>query len=124
MIAEGKFLEWVDLSGIFYGTSWKEITRVIAEKKIAILDIEVQGALYWMSHYKSGLFIFLVPPSTNILEERLRKRKTETEESIKQRLLRSQKELSYKEHWEHIIISQTLEKSLLELEILIENWSK
>ena len=85
-IEEGKFLEHAEVHGNFYGTSFAAVEQVIAEGKCCILDIDVQGAQSVRANGMAASFVFVNPPSMELLEQRLRDRGTETEEAIQKRL--------------------------------------
>jgi len=85
-IAEGKFLEYADVHGNFYGTSLAAVEAVLDTGKVCVLDIDVQGAKKVRQSTLKAKFIFVAPPSLRALEERLRGRGTEKEEAIAKRL--------------------------------------
>ena len=105
-IAEGNFLEWAEYSGNFYGTLKSEIVAAYEAEKDVILEIEVQGALQIRAQDLSparSLFIFIVPPSFAVLEERLRRRKTESESEVNKRLAIAKSEILEIEHFNYWI---------------------
>nr|XP_054751953.1 guanylate kinase-like isoform X1 [Lytechinus pictus] len=94
-IANGEFLEHAQFSGNMYGTSKKAVQDVLATKRICILDIDVQGVKSIKETDLKPIYIFVKPPSIEVLEERLRGRKTDSEEAIQKRLATAIKELEY-----------------------------
>ncbi|XP_071488592.1 guanylate kinase-like [Diadema antillarum] len=94
-IANGEFLESAQFSGNLYGTSKKAVQDVLNTRRICILDIDVQGVISIKKTDLKPIYIFVKPPSLKILEERLRGRKTDTEEAIQKRLATATKELEY-----------------------------
>lgn len=96
-IANGEFLEFTEFSSNIYGTSKKAVQNVQNQGKICILDIEIEGVKTIKKTDLNPRYIFIKPPSVDILEKRLRGRGTENEESIKKRLARAKEELSYGE---------------------------
>ncbi|KAI8802525.1 guanylate kinase [Cladochytrium replicatum] len=99
-VAEGKFIENAEFSGNLYGTSFKAVQDVLSSGKNVILDIDSQGVYLLKKAAGSAglataLYIFLMPPSVEELERRLRGRGTETEESIQKRLDAAKREMEW-----------------------------
>jgi len=113
-IAAGEFIENAEFSGNMYGTSKKAVRTVLEAGKICILDIEMEGvkqvkACPDLAH---PMYAFIKPPSMEVLEKRLRDRKTETEESIKKRLNKAREELQFGEekgNFDVVIVNDDLE---------------
>ncbi len=120
-IDEGRFAEWADVHGDYKGTLLSTIDESLAEGKDLLLEIDVQGALQIKKEYPEGIFIFITPPSWEELEERLRGRDTEEEESLKKRLIDARGEMEFSKHYDYIIINDELEKASEELEAIIVN---
>ncbi|OJD26579.1 guanylate kinase [Blastomyces percursus] len=95
LIDEGGFIEWAQFSGNYYGTSTKAVSDVAEKKRICILDIEMEGVKQVKRTSLNARFLFLAPPSLETLEQRLRSRGTETEESLSSRLAQAKNELEY-----------------------------
>ena len=105
-VQQNRFLEWAEYGGNFYGTLKSEIVAAREAEKDAILEIEVQGALQIQSQDLSparSLFIFIIPSSFAILEERLRRRKTESETERNKRLAIAKSEILEIEHFNYWI---------------------
>ena len=103
-IARGSFLEWAEYGGNFYGTLKSEITATHEAGKDVILEIEVKGASQIRAQDLSparSLFIFIVPPPFATLEKRLRRRKTESESEVNQRLAIAKSEVLEIEHFDY-----------------------
>jgi guanylate kinase len=94
-IEEGKFVEYANVHGNYYGTSVAAVERVRSEGKICILDIDVQGVRNVKKSTLDAIYLFIAPPSMEVLEQRLRGRGTETEEAVLKRLKNAQDELDY-----------------------------
>lgn len=92
-IKEGKFLEYAEVHGNIYGTSYQAVQNVALSGKSCILDIDVQGARLVRKSTLRAIFVFIQPPSMEELEKRLRGRNTEKEEDVQRRLRAAQKEL-------------------------------
>ncbi|KAI9298639.1 guanylate kinase [Neoconidiobolus thromboides FSU 785] len=123
-IQQGKFIEHATFSGNMYGTSIEAVNNVTNHGKICILDIDMQGVKQVKQTSLDARFIFISPPSIEILEQRLRSRGTETEEAIQNRLKASKAELDYsKEPNAHdcIIVNDDLDKAYSKLKNFIFN---
>ncbi|XP_071791867.1 guanylate kinase-like isoform X3 [Asterias amurensis] len=94
-ITNGEFIENAEFSGNLYGTSKKAVQDVLSQNKICILDIDMQGVLLIQKTNLKPIYIFIKPPDMKILEERLRNRKTDTEEAIQKRLETARKEMEF-----------------------------
>lgn len=112
-IEEHAFAEHEEVyRGNFYGTYKKEIDRIRQKGKNVIFDIDVEGGLNLKKLYtKETLAVFVKPPSFEVLEKRLRNRKTETEEKIQERLAKAHKELKYENQFDTIIVNDDLVKA-------------
>ncbi|CAO3612772.1 unnamed protein product [Cunninghamella blakesleeana] len=107
-VAEGKFIESATFSGNMYGTSIKAVQDVVDSGKVCILDIDMQGVKSVKQTDLQPKYIFIQPPSMEILEQRLRGRGTEKEEAILKRLEAAHAELDYAkvpEAYHHIVIN-------------------
>ena len=94
-IDDGMFIEYAEVHGNYYGTSVAAVESVQRQGKICILDIDVQGVRNVKKSTLDAIYIFVAPPSMEVLEERLRGRGTETEEAVLKRLKNAQDELDY-----------------------------
>ncbi|CAL5430875.1 unnamed protein product [Camellia sinensis] len=111
-IKDGKFLEFASVHGNLYGTSVEAVEVVADAGKRCILDIDVQGARSVSESSLEAIFIFICPPSFEVLEKRLRDRGTETEEQIQKRLRNARAELQQGQSsglFEHILVNDDLE---------------
>ena len=115
-IEDNLFVEWeMVYEGKYYGTLKSELERIWSENKIPILDIDVKGAIHVQQQYKKNtLSIFIQPPSVEILKERLEIRGTETDESIAARVNKAAYEISFKHHFNVIIVNNNLEDAFRE----------
>ena len=122
-IQNNEFIESAEFSGNLYGTSKKAVQDILNTGRICVLDIDVQGVKSLKKTDLNPLYIFLKPPSMDILEKRLRERGTETEESLKKRLDAANAEIEYsneKDAFHHIIVNDSLDLSYQKLkEVLI-----
>lgn len=112
-IENEEFVEWEEVyPGQFYGTLKSEVEKLRNEGKTVIFDVDVLGGLNIKKMYGTdALAVFIRPPSIAVLEERLRKRSTESEESIQKRLDRASYELGFEDKFDVVVINGDLEKS-------------
>ncbi len=109
------FLEWAIVHGHYYGTSWKEIKRIIKKGYIPLLDIDVQGAWKVQQVMPEALFIFIRPPKLKDLEVRLKKRGDLKPEEMEKRLEQAKNEIACQWMFDVIIENDSIEKSVEEL---------
>ncbi len=120
LIARGGFLEWAEVHGHLYGTSKAEIERLQAQGRDILLDIDVQGASQVRSRLGSeAVFVFILPPSLEELERRLRARGTEKEEVLQRRLTRAREELAFAPWFDYVVVNDRLEEALEDLLAII-----
>jgi guanylate kinase len=119
MIDEGDFLEWAEVYGNFYGTSKSQILRALNEGKDILLDIDTQGALNVKENFPEAVLIFILPPSLEELERRLRNRGTDDEETIKKRLRIAREEIKKALLYDYLIINDNLEVAFEKLKSII-----
>ena len=93
-ITDGEFLEYAEYVGNFYGTPLPPVREMLAKGQDILFDIDVQGAAQLRKNMPDARFLFILPPSMEELERRLRGRGTETEESIRERLEIARNELA------------------------------
>jgi guanylate kinase len=105
MITNGEFLEYTEYAGNYYGTPAEPILRKLEEGKDIFLDIEVVGALQVRKKIPEAVLIFAVPPSFSELERRLRKRSTESEQKIRERLEVARREYKQAVSYDYIVIT-------------------
>ena len=118
LVADGAFLEYATFSGNNYGTSRAAVETVKQEGKICILDIDVQGVKNIKRTDLNPDYVFIKPPSRAALEERLRARRTENEESLAKRLSAAASEMDYGEtegNFDLIIVNDDLERAYADL---------
>ncbi|MDI9365927.1 MAG: guanylate kinase [Flavobacterium sp.] len=120
-IQDNAFIEWeMVYEGKYYGTLKTELNRIWAEGKTPMLDIDVKGAIHVQQQYpQSSLSLFIEPPSVDELKIRLASRGTETEQSLLARLNKASYEISFKHHFNKIILNDDLEKACKETEAII-----
>ena len=123
-VRQGLFLEWEEVyAGIRYGTLKSEIDRICGMGRVMIFDVDVNGGLNIKRFFgDDALAIFVMPPSIEALEARLRGRGTESEESILKRLGRSQRELDEAPKFDVTIVNDDLDRAVEEARRVIEDF--
>jgi len=123
-IYQNDFLEYeMVYEGLYYGTLKSELTRIWNLDKIPVLDIDVKGAIKIQKQLAENcLSIFIMPPSIEVLKERLENRKTETSESIQVRLDKAAYEISFSNQFNAIIQNNDLALACSETENVIRNF--
>jgi guanylate kinase len=119
-----EFVEWQEVyPGSYYGTLKSEMDRIWSQGKTPIFDVDVVGGLNLKLYFGStGLAIFIQPPSIEELENRLRNRGTESEETLRKRVDKAAFELKYAPQFDRIIINDDLEQKCRELAALVETF--
>ena len=124
LIENGEMLEWAKYNENYYGTPKSTIEGMLSEGKSVVLEIEVQGALQVKKLIPECVLIFVVPPSMQILKERLLSRGRETEEQIAQRIKTAEWELTRAEYYNYIVVNDNLSECVLEIKDIMEKTKK
>jgi guanylate kinase len=125
MVHTGEFAEWAEIHGELYGTSKKRLKEITDSGVDAILDIDVQGAVQLKEKFKGGIYIFILPPSLEVLRERLEKRMVTAKEEMEKRLEVAVEEVKRYIEYDYVIVNSILEDAFRELEsIIIANRTK
>jgi guanylate kinase len=111
-IDNDEFLEWADVFGNYYGTHQSELDRAAAEGKDLVLDIDVQGARQLKKKIRSAVSIFILAPSREILEQRLRARSQDSEPVIKRRLRGAAREIRKYRQYDYVLVNREVEASV------------
>jgi len=119
MAQTGELLEWAEVHGDLYGTPRDSVLPLLAQGKLVIMDLDVQGGLSMRKVFPDGVFVFVVPPSFEILEERLRKRKTESEDALRIRLRNAREEMKFRKYYDYLVVNDDLGDALDELKSII-----
>ena len=115
-IDNNEFLEWAEFSGNMYGTQKEYVQRKLNEGKNLILEIDTKGALNVKNIMPEATLIFILPPSFEELEARLRGRHTETEEAIQKRLESTRLEMENSKQFDYQIVNDNVENAVKALE--------
>lgn len=118
-ISNNDFAEWACVHGNYYGTTKKEIDRIKSAGKIPLFDVDVQGACNFKRYLTDAIYIFIIPPSLEILEERLKNRQTDTEDQIKVRFAGALQEISEHQNYDYIVINDDLETAVNDIRSII-----
>ena len=118
LLKKKAFVEYEEVyPGLLYGTLKSELARIWDMNHAILFDVDVKGAKNIKSIYKKKAFaIFVKPPSVEVLVERLRKRGTETEESLKARIARYDNEIKHEKSFDYVLINDDLKVTLQEAE--------
>jgi guanylate kinase len=112
---KGALAEWAQVYGHYYGTPKAFLDARLAEGKSVVLNIDVQGGLSIRRAYPQALLVFLLPPSMAVLETRLRRRGTDSEEVIARRLVDAGAEMEVIPQYDYVVVNGSLEEAVLEL---------
>ena len=121
LIEEDRLIEYACYCGNYYGTPRDYVEDQMEQGRDVILEIEFQGALKIREQYPDALLLFVMPPDTQTLVERLRGRGTETDEVIRARLAQAVEESGQVEHYDYMIINDDLDQSVEEVHRLIDS---
>ena len=123
-IEHNEFVEWEEVyPEQYYGTLKSEVDRIWEEGHHALFDIDVVGGLNLKKEYgEKALAIFVKPPSIEILEERLRSRGSDDEESLQKRIGKAEYELSFAPEFDLILVNDSLEKALADAEAMVQEF--
>jgi guanylate kinase len=110
-IAAGEFLEWAQVFGNYYGTHRSELDRAQESGCDLVLDIDVQGARQLKSKIADAVSIFILAPSREILEKRLRARGEDTEEVVRRRLHDAAEEIRNYQLYDYVLVNREVEES-------------
>ena len=124
-IEADEFVEWDQVyEGAFYGTMKSEIERIWANGRNVIFDVDVKGGLSLKKYYgERALSVFVKVPTPEIIEERLRGRGTESEESLSRRLFKLKFEMSFEDQFDVVLLNDRLESTLEKAEHLYEEFN-
>ena len=110
-IQNGKMLEYAEFVGNYYGTPMDEVEKQLEEGNEVVLEIEVQGALQVREKMTDAVFIFIAPPSMDALYRRLKKRGTEPEEIIQERIEKAKRELGVAYKYDYIVVNDDVDNA-------------
>lgn len=123
-IRDGRWAEWARVHGHYYGTSAEVLESARAAGCDLLMDIDVQGAQQVCRRFPESVTIFILPPSLEVLEERLRARGTDRPEAIDLRLRNARREMEQKDRYRHVIVNDDLETAAAELTAVLESYRR
>lgn len=119
IIEEDAFIEWAIVHGNYYGTPKKALSELLERGIDVILDIDSHGASQIKKRFTNGVFIYLLPPSFEVLKDRLTVRKGDTPEEIERRLRRTSEEAKNYRMYDYLIINDNFDMALEKLKAII-----
>ncbi|HEU4641070.1 MAG TPA: guanylate kinase [Gemmatimonadaceae bacterium] len=117
----GEFAESAEVHGNLYGTLRSEVQRVLASGQHVIMDIDVQGAAQFRTAFPESVLIYVLPPSGEVLLERLRARDTESRESLKRRLVSALVELRAVPNYHYVVLNDELDRAVASVSGIIDS---
>lgn len=121
LVDEDFFAEYAEVHGEYYGTPLRPIIEIISDGKNVVLDVDVQGGMSLKSKFPEAITIFLLPPSEEELNKRLRGRGTESESQIEKRLENAHLEMRFKDQYDFCVVNDDLDRTVRELAQFIKN---
>jgi len=118
MLRNDEFLEWAEVYGNYYGTTIKEIDRIKKSGRFPLFDVDIQGSRSLRGKLPEAVFVFIIPPSPEVLRSRLEGRQTDTREQIELRLKTAEEEISEYRYFDYVIINKNLDKAFARLEAI------
>jgi guanylate kinase len=116
---QGGLLEWVEQFGYFYGSSRDYVTQSLAGGYGVVFDIDVRGARALKKSFPNATFIFILPPSLEILKQRLRERGEMPPEELARRLAQGRSDLGEAHWYDFLVVNDNLEEALVELRAIV-----
>ncbi len=116
----GEFLEWAEYGSQLYGTLKREIDRIFGEGRHAVLDIEVEGARQIRKNFPNSLQVFVLPPSADVLVERLMRRNTENPELLRKRLTHASEELAAVAEYDYAVVNEDLNTAVDQVSAILD----
>lgn len=120
LAAQGAFLEWARVHGHFYGTSRKHVMEILSRGEDVILDIDVQGAAQVTEKFPGAVTIFILPPSWEVLEQRLLSRGSDDKETVRVRLRNALKEMEHVSNYAYTVINDQLDEATADLVAIVK----
>jgi guanylate kinase len=117
---QGLFAESAEVHGNLYGTLKSEVERVLTSGRHVMMDVDIQGAALLRRAFPSVVTIFILPPSGEVMLDRLRRRKTDSKEGIVRRLESALQELQAVEQYEYVVVNDVLEEAVRRVESIVD----
>jgi guanylate kinase len=116
----GDLAEWAEVHGNWYGTLRSQVDLVLGQGKHVLMDIDVQGASTFTKFFPQAVTIFILPPSAEVLFERLRKRQTESPQQLANRLQSALQELQSVDEYEYVVLNDDLDEAIRQIGGIID----
>lgn len=119
-IERGEFVEWAEVHGHFYGSPQSVVEEARSRRGVAVFDIDVQGGQAIKRKHPDAILVFVLPPSMEELERRLRDRKTDSDETIRRRMLAARSEIERGvASYDYIVVNDDFERAFQELRSVV-----
>jgi guanylate kinase len=119
LLGEGLIIEYIKQFGYYYGTSRRWIDDALEGNRDIIFDVEIHGAKALKKYFPAGTFVFILPPTSKVLENRLRDRGSLSEDELRQRLDRVRQEVQEASWYDYLIINDDLSLARRQLEAIV-----
>lgn len=119
MLRQGRFIEWVEQFGHYYGTARDWVEQALTQGQDLVFDLEIQGARALKELYPHGTFIFILPPALPTLERRLRQRADVPEAELQERLHQTRKDLQELHWYDYLVINDEFSQALAQLRAIV-----
>lgn len=119
-LSQGEFLEYAEVYGNYYGTPKEFVEEKLSSGQNVLLEIDIVGALQIREKFEEAVFLFILPPSLEELERRIKKRGTETPEQMAKRMDSALKEIEELERYDYVVLNDEIEKATKLIESIVE----
>lgn len=119
MVRENQLVEWAEVYGDLYGTSFASLNSLLDEDLDVLLDLDIIGAMNIRKHYKESVLVYICPPSLKVLEQRLRNRATEEALAFRDRFDKARRELGHCATYDYLVLNDDLTKAVEELASIV-----
>ena len=119
LVQQDVFYEWAEVHGNLYGTRSDTVEGALAEGRDVALDLDVQGGLSAKYRSPDAVLVFLMPPSFQVLEQRLRQRATDSEEAIRMRLENARREMIYWRQYNYLVVNEDIDETVEKVRLIL-----
>ena len=120
LIAADSFYEWASVHDNYYGTRRDIVDAKLAQGVDVVMDLDVMGSLNIKKMNQGAVLIFILPPSLDVLEERLRRRASDDEAVIRKRLLNARLEIHFAEKYDYVVVNDDLDQTIATIRLIIQ----
>jgi guanylate kinase len=114
--------EWAQVYDHYYGTCTAFLDKELNSGNDILLDIDIQGTIQILDRYPASVTIFIMPPSLEILRQRLESRGTDSTQQIAKRLINAEKEMAFKDRYQHVVVNDKLLRALEDIVAIIDQY--